>query len=286
MPPQSVPPGGRGCIPRRYSTALIRRRRCRRHRSCRDRNPRRCRCRCRGRRRRRSCRRTCRRRTRRFRWEEVRHTPSAASAVGDVGGEIGAMTAATGLPQGVAVISAGPAVRVVQQVAAHPAASGGRAADVSSARSADAAGVAVARPAGRQALRLLLRRATFAESFARVLRPAQAVPTPSGLSTAPARTAPSRRSDSRRGTDSASDLENSSNRLSMIDPSLSSRKVIVTVASVSISAILAKAFADTKRAGGLLRAYDAARAAIVAVPIQVGAVAVRFRAYPVGTVRR
>jgi hypothetical protein len=79
------------------------------------------------------------------------HT-SAASAVENVGGEVGAMTAATGLPQGVAVISAGPAVRVVQQVAAHPAASGGRAADVISAGPADAAGVAVARSTGRQAL--------------------------------------------------------------------------------------------------------------------------------------
>src|SRR5947208_2037229 len=52
------------------------------------------------------------------------------------------------------------------------------------------------------------------------LRPAQAVPTPSGLSTAPAKTAPSRRSDSRRGIDLASDLENSSKRWSMIVPSL------------------------------------------------------------------
>ena len=93
---------------------------------------------------------------------------SAASAVVEVGGEIDATTAATGLSQSVAVISAGPAVRVMQQVAAHPAASGGRAADVFSARSADAAGVPVARLTSRQALRLLLRRATFAEGFARV----------------------------------------------------------------------------------------------------------------------
>ena len=46
--------------------------------------------------------------------------------------------------------------------------------------------------------------------------PAQAVPNPNGASTAPARMAASRRSDSRRGTDSASVLENSSNRWSMI----------------------------------------------------------------------
>jgi hypothetical protein len=52
------------------------------------------------------------------------------------------------------------------------------------------------------------------------LRLAQAVPIPNGLSTAPAKTAPSRRSDSRRGTDSASDLENSSNSWSTIDSSL------------------------------------------------------------------
>jgi len=50
--------------------------------------------------------------------------------------------------------------------------------------------------------------------------PARAVATPSGASTALANTAPSRRSDSRRGTDSASDFENSSNRFSMIDPFL------------------------------------------------------------------
>ena len=65
------------------------------------------------------------------------------------------------------------------------------------------------------------------------LRPAQAVPTPSGLSTAPAKTAPSRRSDSRRGTDSASDLENSSNRLSMIDSSLLAGRRMVMVTDTS-----------------------------------------------------
>src|SRR5262245_9395414 len=45
---------------------------------------------------------------------------------------------------------------------------------------------------------------------------AQAVPAARGLSTAPANTAPRRRNDSRRGTDSASDFENSSNRWSMM----------------------------------------------------------------------
>src|SRR4051794_21344570 len=63
--------------------------------------------------------------------------------------------------------------------------------------------------------------------------PAQAVPTPSGLSTAPAKTAPRRRSDSRRGTDSARDLENSSNRLSMIDPSLLAGRRMVMVTDMS-----------------------------------------------------
>ena len=64
------------CISRQYRTALIRHRRCRRLRSCRDRSPGRCRCRCSGWCPRRSRRRTCRRRTRRIRWEEVRRTPS------------------------------------------------------------------------------------------------------------------------------------------------------------------------------------------------------------------
>ena len=149
---KAYPPVRMGCIPLRCSTVSIRHRRCRRHRSSRDHDSLGCKCRCSGWLRRRSRRHTSQRRTRRIRWEEARRTPSAASAVEDVGGEIGAMIAATGLPQGVAVISAGPAVRVVQQVAAHPAASGGRAADVISAGSADAAGVAVACPTGRQAL--------------------------------------------------------------------------------------------------------------------------------------
>src|SRR5262245_64228979 len=47
---------------------------------------------------------------------------------------------------------------------------------------------------------------------------AQAAPAARGLNTAPANTAPRRRSDSRRGTDSASDFENSSNKWSMMDP--------------------------------------------------------------------
>jgi hypothetical protein len=115
--------------------------------------------------------------------------------------------------------------------------------------------------------------------------PAQAVPNPNGLSTTPAKTAPSRRNDSRRGTDSANDLENSSNKLSMIDPRFC-KKVVVTIAGVSAFSIDGNAFAGTKFAGELRGAYVAARAAIAAVPIQVGAVAVRFRAYPVGTVRR
>jgi hypothetical protein len=64
-----------------------------------------------------------------------------------------------------------------------------------------------------------LQKATHGSTFA-----AQAVPSPDGLSTEPATTAPNRRSDSRRGTDSASDLENSSNRWSLIDSSLPHRK--------------------------------------------------------------
>src|SRR3954451_12397038 len=64
-------------------------------------------------------------------------------------------------------------------------------------------------------------------------RPAQAVPTPSGLSTAPAKTAPSRRSDSRRGIDWANDLENSSNKWSMIDSSLLAARRMVLVIDTS-----------------------------------------------------
>ncbi len=72
---KAYPPIRMGCIPLRCSTVSIRHRRCRRHRSFRDHDSRGCRCRCSGWRQRRSRRRTCRRRTRRFRWEEVRHTP-------------------------------------------------------------------------------------------------------------------------------------------------------------------------------------------------------------------
>jgi len=83
---------------------------------------------------------------------------AASSAVEFVIVEIGAIIAATGLPNEVAVVAAGPAVRVRRQVAA----------GVVSAGSTDVAGVAIARPTGREALRLLRLRATLTEGFARV----------------------------------------------------------------------------------------------------------------------
>src|SRR5262245_59233325 len=111
------------------------------------------------------------------------------SAVVDVILQTGAMTAATALPGG--------------------------AADVIAARPADAAGVALARPPDLEALRLLRPFAALTEALHTSCLPAHAVSKPRGASTAPANTAPSRRSDSRRGTDSASDFENSSKRFSM-----------------------------------------------------------------------
>jgi hypothetical protein len=118
--------------------------------------------------------------------------PAAASTVEDIVIETGAMATATALARG--------------------------AADIAATRSTDAAGVVIARPTDLETLSLLRLVVTFAEASQGSAFPAQAVPSPSGVSTAPLNTAPSRRSDSRRGTDSASDLENSSNRWSMIGP--------------------------------------------------------------------
>ena len=83
---------------------------------------------------------------------------AASSAVEFVIVEIGAVIAATGLANQVAVVAAGPTVRVRRQVAAV----------VVSAGSADVAGVAVAPPTGREALGLLRLRATLTEGSARV----------------------------------------------------------------------------------------------------------------------
>ena len=83
---------------------------------------------------------------------------AASSAVEFVIVEISAIIAATGLPNEFAVVAAGPTVRVRRQVAA----------GVVSAGSADVAGVAIARPTGREALRLLRLRATLTEGSARV----------------------------------------------------------------------------------------------------------------------
>src|SRR5262249_47221213 len=98
---------------------------------------------------------------------------AASSAVEDVSGQIRAIVAAACLPQGPAVVSAGPAVRIRLQVAADPLARRDRATGVAAARSGEATGVAVARLAGREALILLFGIAALAESFARIgpLRP-------------------------------------------------------------------------------------------------------------------
>jgi hypothetical protein len=84
-------------------------------------------------------------------------------------GQIGAIIAAAGLSQRPAVVAAGPAVRVGFQIAAHPVASRDRTADVTAARSTQAAGVALALLAGGEALRLLRLVVTFAEGFAGIL---------------------------------------------------------------------------------------------------------------------
>ena len=93
---------------------------------------------------------------------------AAGAAVEFVIVEIGAVMAATGLPNELAVVAAGPAVRVIRQVAAESVATRRRAAGVVSAGSTDATGVAVARATDRQALRLLRLRATFTKGCARV----------------------------------------------------------------------------------------------------------------------
>jgi hypothetical protein len=94
---------------------------------------------------------------------------AALTAVVKVVVQIGAITPATSLSCGAAVVATSPAVGVGLEIAACSAASYGRAADVTSTRTAQAAGVAVARPAGSKALILLRLVGTLAERLARVL---------------------------------------------------------------------------------------------------------------------
>ena len=96
-------------------------------------------------------RRTCLRRTRRFRWEEVRHRPlrSFRSCRRRWRDRHNDRCNKSNPRRGSS--SRRPRIRVVQQVAAHPAAGGGRARR-NCRRTTNAAGVAVARPTGRQAL--------------------------------------------------------------------------------------------------------------------------------------
>src|SRR5262249_16644553 len=107
--------------------------------------------------------------------------------------------------------------------------------------------------------------------------PAQAVSSPSEPSTAPANTPPSRRSDSRRGTDSPSDLENSSNRWSMINPSLHKGKQDVFLSTEDHSSRKRRSrivgHARTAEAACTDRTYIAARAAVTGIFGQVHAVA-------------
>jgi hypothetical protein len=97
-------------------------------------------------------------------------TPSAAlSAVVEVAGEIGAVVATTGLSKVAAVVAAGPAIRVRPQIAAHSIANRGRAANVTSTGSAQAARVAATGLAGREALIPLRLGTPIAKGFAGVL---------------------------------------------------------------------------------------------------------------------
>jgi hypothetical protein len=91
---------------------------------------------------------------------------TAPSTVFHVIGEVGAVTAATGLADIPAVDAAGPAVRVGSQVAAYPAASRGLATDKASAISAQAGRVAVACLAGRETLIPLCLGTPIAKGFA------------------------------------------------------------------------------------------------------------------------